>query len=370
MDKTEHVKGLFDKHCIPTAIVDKRLTVVWANAAFKKKFPLAVKASSLYVLTASGEMEKIISTLEQNPNEPHTAPLWSGEGRLCFLPFDESCLLVQFGGGYNYSEIGVTRQMSANAAAVSRRFREPLFDGFAALSAATAQMGEKDSRAKGMLTAVNKSLMSMLRNTVLMTAYMEYSAGERRVFKDSLNLSALTKQIVGELAEAVKVVPIKLELPKEDIAIDGELKEVELLICELLSNAYRHCRVDGQVRVEVATVRDMAVVTVANSGDKLPKEVVSKAIEPFYSNTEPKNPYSQGMGLGLTVAGYIVNAHGGNIRLKSDAKETTVRFTLPLSATNRFIMYSGGDTELMKNRFSILRLVISEIMEYLQIDEE
>jgi signal transduction histidine kinase len=78
--------------------------------------------------------------------------------------------------------------------------------------------------------------------------------------------------------------------------------------------------------VEIGTVLDQVFISVHNSGDSIPPEVLSKLTEPFYS-TKPC-----GTGLGLAIVKRIVNAHGGELFIQSDQLTgTMVSIQLPVA---------------------------------------
>jgi two-component system sensor kinase FixL len=65
-------------------------------------------------------------------------------------------------------------------------------------------------------------------------------------------------------------------------------------------------------------------VAVADNGPGLPREVRSKLFEPFMTTKR------DGMGLGLSIARSIVEAHGGKLRADDNPGGGTIfRFTLP-----------------------------------------
>jgi sigma-B regulation protein RsbU (phosphoserine phosphatase) len=68
-------------------------------------------------------------------------------------------------------------------------------------------------------------------------------------------------------------------------------------------------------------------LSVANGGDPIPPEVMARVFQPFYRGGEGK---LQGLGIGLYIASEIARAHGGVLRVASDATET--RFTLDVPA--------------------------------------
>ena len=71
----------------------------------------------------------------------------------------------------------------------------------------------------------------------------------------------------------------------------------------------------------------MAQVRIADSGCGIPPEHLARVFQPFFS-TKPK-----GTGMGLPVCYGIVEKHGGQIDIQSEAgRGTTVTVWLPLHA--------------------------------------
>lgn len=69
----------------------------------------------------------------------------------------------------------------------------------------------------------------------------------------------------------------------------------------------------------------LAEVTIRDSGQGLDPAFEEQIFEPFYT-TKPG-----GMGMGLSIARSIVEAHGGRIRIRNGSQRGAVaEFTLPL----------------------------------------
>jgi two-component system sensor histidine kinase MprB len=68
-----------------------------------------------------------------------------------------------------------------------------------------------------------------------------------------------------------------------------------------------------------------AVISVADSGPGIASEDLPHIFDRFYKSND-----SHGMGLGLSIAKYIVEAHGGKIKANNeDGTGTTISFSLP-----------------------------------------
>ncbi|PJX25997.1 ATPase [Advenella sp. S44] len=96
----------------------------------------------------------------------------------------------------------------------------------------------------------------------------------------------------------------------------------------LISNALKHGRPPVEVSLTVAD--DKAVISVADHGDGIPAERRAEALRAF-SRLDSARTMTGSVGLGLSLAETIVNAHNGRLRLdSSDSGGLLVTVTLPL----------------------------------------
>ena len=84
----------------------------------------------------------------------------------------------------------------------------------------------------------------------------------------------------------------------------------------------------GVISIKSSQVNESIKVTVADSGQGIPEEQISRIFEPFYSTKEP----GRGTGLGLSVCHQIVTRHGGQIHVRSQpGAGTTFTIIMPIS---------------------------------------
>ncbi|MDX2005320.1 MAG: PAS domain S-box protein [Meiothermus sp.] len=120
------------------------------------------------------------------------------------------------------------------------------------------------------------------------------------------------------------------DLPALELAADPDrLKQLAL---QLLENALKYTPEGGQVRLSLVRDGDWAELRVADTGIGIPPEELSKVFERFYRSDKARSRAVAGTGLGLPIAQWIVEAHGGRIWLESEVgKGTTAVVRLPLS---------------------------------------
>jgi PAS domain S-box-containing protein len=104
--------------------------------------------------------------------------------------------------------------------------------------------------------------------------------------------------------------------------------QLEQAFQNLILNAYQAMAPHGILHVETSRDGDAVRVRFRDSGAGMSKEMVSRALEPFFTTK------ARGTGLGLAIVKTIVEAHRGTIDLDSSPQMgTTVTVTVPRSVT-------------------------------------
>ena len=106
----------------------------------------------------------------------------------------------------------------------------------------------------------------------------------------------------------------------------GQLNQVFM---NLLTNALQSIDGAGVIRVRTEPDGDEILITIKDSGQGIPPEVLPHIFEPFYSK---KVMGRSGTGLGLAIVKRIVEAHNGTIDVDSrPGHGSTFSVFLPLS---------------------------------------
>ncbi len=98
------------------------------------------------------------------------------------------------------------------------------------------------------------------------------------------------------------------------------------MIGNLLDNAIRHAKPGGRVSAAVSSTSDSITIDIRNDGDVIPIDQRERIFQRFVR----LDPQSKGAGLGLPIARWIAEAHGGWLVLeRSTSADTTFRVVLP-----------------------------------------
>ena len=117
-------------------------------------------------------------------------------------------------------------------------------------------------------------------------------------------------------------------------AVQVDALQIEQVVVNLVRNAAEALtdagRYDGKVAIEAERdASGFVVVRVRDNGPGFDPDLAERAVAPFTTTR------MDGLGLGLSLARSIVEAHGGRLSVESGSSGATVSFTLPVQAAER-----------------------------------
>ncbi len=127
-----------------------------------------------------------------------------------------------------------------------------------------------------------------------------------------------------------KEVAVENALPADLPAIQGDALELQQAILNVLMNAVDACAAgSGRVRVGHEIGEGVIRILIVDNGIGMSAEELARCMDPFFTTKDQ----GEGTGLGLAVAGSIVDNHGGKLSIASRKGEgTTVTLEFPVRA--------------------------------------
>ena len=118
----------------------------------------------------------------------------------------------------------------------------------------------------------------------------------------------------------------------DQIQFVGDRDRLKQVLLNLVANAIQYTPQGGDVMVGLARIGDQARIIVRDTGPGIPSEDLPYIFERFYRAEKSRSRSSSpGFGLGLSIAKWIVENHGGTINVESkEAKGATFAIWLPL----------------------------------------
>ena len=119
--------------------------------------------------------------------------------------------------------------------------------------------------------------------------------------------------------------------PKDPVDLHIDREKMEQVVRNLISNAVKYSPDGGKIRISGEVRKDDFVWSFEDEGLGMTLEQAEKIFDKFY-RADASNTATEGTGLGMSIVKYIVEAHGGEVWVKSEKnKGTKVSLTLPLN---------------------------------------
>lgn len=122
---------------------------------------------------------------------------------------------------------------------------------------------------------------------------------------------------------------LKINLPKKLPALAVDPVAIQHVITNLVDNAIKYSKQNSEIILSASLKDGVVETTVQDFGVGIPASLVDNLFTKFYRSHRSKQ-LASGTGLGLYLCKAIIEAHGGNIWVRStEGVGTTFGFTLP-----------------------------------------
>jgi two-component system, OmpR family, sensor histidine kinase BaeS len=201
----------------------------------------------------------------------------------------------------------------------------------------TVIQGTVEGMLDGVYPADEARLKSIIEETQILSRLVEdlrtlalAESGALRLKREPTNLAGLIRDSVSGFEAQAKEKDIQIELALaegEDASVDPQ--RIREVMTNLLSNALRYTPRGGNIKVNLTeaglgTERNVTI-SIADSGPGIESVLLPHVFDRFYKSSD-----SGGMGLGLSIAKYLVEAHSGKIRAESEVSQgTKIIFSFP-----------------------------------------
>jgi signal transduction histidine kinase len=186
-----------------------------------------------------------------------------------------------------------------------------------------------DDKAKNIVGMVRRSVIRMTGLVDDVTDFARGRLGGGIALKRSADepLEPVLRQIVAELQTVApdRTIEVTLSLTEPD---DCDRDRIGRLASNLLNNAMVHSASERPVRVAAETADGWFELSVSNSGEPIPPELLPQIFELYRRGSHRRG--QQGAGT-RHIANEIARAHGGTLEVQSTGEETRFTFRMPSS---------------------------------------
>lgn len=157
--------------------------------------------------------------------------------------------------------------------------------------------------------------------------------GELDLVRTGIPVASLIREAVEGTANLARRagIAVVVEAPG-DVGAFADPEWMRQVVEGLIANAIRHAPAGSAIRVTAREEGDQAMLSVADSGSGIPAADLPHVFERFYRGAG--SLAGSGFGIGLALARWVVERHGGRIAIESRtdpaaARGTTVTIRLP-----------------------------------------
>lgn len=216
------------------------------------------------------------------------------------------------------------RQQRGMLADVTHELRTPL----------TIIQGNLEGMLDGLYGVDPARLRSILDETQILARLTEdlrtlslAESGSLELKREPVDLVGLMRATIAAFQSQADAGDVRIDLsaPMNELMLTVDPERIRQVLTNLISNAIRYSPRGSSVRVELSSAGTSARISVTDSGPGIAAADLPHVFDRYYKSVD-----SRGMGLGLSIAKYIVEAHGGQIRAESEPGQgTTIWFSLP-----------------------------------------
>jgi signal transduction histidine kinase len=224
----------------------------------------------------------------------------------------------------------VDRLKDEFVSSISHELRTPLtsISGYVEL----LMEDEVDAEKREHLDIVDRNATRLLGLVSDMLFAARMQSGQFDLHSGPVDLRAVVEEIVESVRPEAEAADVDLQVHEADVIpqIEGERDRLAQLLDNLLSNAIKFTPRGGKVDISLGANNGKAVIEVTDTGIGISEEERSHLFERFFRTQVVLDRQIPGTGLGLYISKAIVDAHGGQIAVRSvEGKGTTFVVELP-----------------------------------------
>jgi signal transduction histidine kinase len=180
----------------------------------------------------------------------------------------------------------------------------------------------------GLLEEASKNELNML-DYLVEWARIKYAS--EAFSPKKIALASYVMKVFDLLNDSInlKSIHIKNEI-YEDITVFADEKMVLSILQNLISNAIKHSRMNGEIHISAKRIEKDIIVEIRDNGIGMSKTILNKLFTPQMELLSKERDEDKGAGIGLLLVKGFLEKNGGKIWAEStEGKGSSFYFTLP-----------------------------------------
>jgi len=174
-----------------------------------------------------------------------------------------------------------------------------------------------------------------LRNLIEDMTNLRYlQLGKADLVREDVTVSALLQAALHDVQSLIAAKGHHLTENIEDEAaqVHVDRLKIGMALTNILNNAIKFTQNNGEITVSTEQRPHEVIIKIADNGMGIPQEQLEKIFEEFYQVADHMTRRHNGMGIGLSIARGMVEAHNGRLWAESEGlgKGSTFCVALPL----------------------------------------
>ena len=195
----------------------------------------------------------------------------------------------------------------------------------------TEECVNKNPQVAANLEVVQRSTerLENLINNLIMFSIAE--TGQLALTLESFNILEIVELSIAhfEHMAANKAISIKKDFAHDIIRVQADKNKITWVINQLIENSLKYTNENGEILVRISTIKDQAIIEIQDNGPGISQSQLEDVFIPFHQLDGSANRIQGGIGIGLTLAKLIIEAHHSEIHVESSPEKGSL-FTFKL----------------------------------------
>lgn len=341
---------IYKDFLLPVVICDASFEVHWSNLAAKSLYPHLVSSQGMRGLLDEFDFDDLLSRIQTEKSLRIDGALAFSDVRLNLVPIfydgEVAGVIVMFIGPQAVITPPDILKSSQTPLSFEKSIRQSVEDIFKTMDEASYKADTFESGwIKSSFESIARSSYYILRvaaNIGSYASFQQHPPELKLASQDVFGLIRSNESVISGLAEEMGI-PVRFDMSDEESVVVIDAEKFQSAFYNILHNSFYFTKPGNEVEITGRASKDKVSITIRDKGLGIAEDVLPQIYKPYFSHGPGGK--SAGIGLGLTLAKIIIEAHGGSIDISSAENEgCEVAITIPKNIFSRRISFEQSRT--------------------------